>query len=513
MSGASPPSGVTQSGIDDPRTGCPDVFISYGSDDVALARELRGHLESGGYTCWMAPDDVSGPKTWAEQIVDAIAGCQVVLVLVSAVSNQSTHVSKEVDLALDHGKAILPVRVEDVAPTGALRYLLALAQWIDVFPGPLGPHAEEVRQRVAAIVEASGGERPEVTTPPRTAQFTPPGRRRKRTRLVPWITSHLWWVVGGVAAIVLVSTVVYGITDGWFGDGAPEMYGDDERLDRLMDRCGEGDMGACDTMLGEAPEGTEYWNFAFTCGERLDGGGDCLGRVELPREYGDSPHLDELFDSCNAGNMVACNELAGAAPLATPYWEFGDTCGGRQPRGGGACTEMAADGEPYTYGDDPWLDELWDGCNGEDFGACQVLYEEAPIGSEYEWFGGSCGGRLDSAEGCSLAGAPDAALEGLAVQCGSGELLACDHLSEQAAPGSDLAVLGATCGGRREPGPPCAFTLGDSFVLDELWSGCEAGQMDACNALYFEAPIDSEYEMFGFTCGYRTDGGIPCGEG
>lgn len=139
-----------------------DVFISYGSDDVALARELRRHLEAGGYSCWMAPDDVSGPKSWAEQIVESIGSCKVMLVVISLASNNSTHVSKEVDLALDHGKAVLPVRVEEVVPSGALKYLLALAQWIDVFPDGVGPHADEVRRRVGAIVDVpSSSPRPE----------------------------------------------------------------------------------------------------------------------------------------------------------------------------------------------------------------------------------------------------------------------------------------------------------------------------------------------------------------
>ena len=35
---------------------------------------------------------------------------------------------------------------------GYLWDLLALAQWIDAFPGGLGPHADEVRRRVAAII-------------------------------------------------------------------------------------------------------------------------------------------------------------------------------------------------------------------------------------------------------------------------------------------------------------------------------------------------------------------------
>lgn len=165
-----------------------DVFISFGSDDLALARELRTHLEAGGYTCWMAPDDVSGPKTWAEQIVDAIAASKVVLVVISATANQSTHVSKEVDLALEHAKAVLPVRVEDVVPSGALKYLLALAQWIDAFPGPLGPHADEVRRRVAAIVGAGPAAgspiAPPASTPNIAPAATPLAPRRRRPFLV-----------------------------------------------------------------------------------------------------------------------------------------------------------------------------------------------------------------------------------------------------------------------------------------------------------------------------------------
>ena len=137
------------------QAGSIDVFISHASGDVALARELRGHLESGGYRCWMAPDDVSGPKSWAEQIVESIDACKVMLVMISSVANQSDHVSKEVDLALEHGKAVLPIRLENVVPSGALQYLLALAQWVDAFPGGFDVHAGEVQRQIAAIIGAA----------------------------------------------------------------------------------------------------------------------------------------------------------------------------------------------------------------------------------------------------------------------------------------------------------------------------------------------------------------------
>jgi hypothetical protein len=46
-----------------------------------------------------------------------------------------------------------------------------------------------------------------------------------------------------------------------------------------------------------------------------------------------------------------------------------------------------------TYGDDAQLDALWDACADGDLAACDELYLDSPIGSAYEAFGDSCGGR------------------------------------------------------------------------------------------------------------------------
>jgi hypothetical protein len=46
-----------------------------------------------------------------------------------------------------------------------------------------------------------------------------------------------------------------------------------------------------------------------------------------------------------------------------------------------------------TYGDDAELDALWDACADGDLGACDDLYLQSPVGSTYEAFGDSCGGR------------------------------------------------------------------------------------------------------------------------
>ncbi|MFW7414406.1 hypothetical protein [Demequina sp. SO4-18] len=57
---------------------------------------------------------------------------------------------------------------------------------------------------------------------------------------------------------------------------------------------------------------------------------------------------------------------------------------------GQAGSEYAEGG---AYGDDAYLDGLWDQCAVGDDAACDDLYQESPYGSEYEEFGDTCGER------------------------------------------------------------------------------------------------------------------------
>ncbi len=49
--------------------------------------------------------------------------------------------------------------------------------------------------------------------------------------------------------------------------------------------------------------------------------------------------------------------------------------------------------------------------------------------------------------------------------------------------------------------PPMVF--GDDGGLDELWLACEAGSGLACDHLFAQSPIGSQYERFGVSCGER----------
>ena len=57
-----------------------------------------------------------------------------------------------------------------------------------------------------------------------------------------------------------------------------------------------------------------------------------------------------------------------------------------------------------------------------------------------------------------------------------------------------------------------AQVYGDDPVLDRLWDACAAGNMAACDELWWMSPADSDYESFGDTCGNRSGGGAWCAE-
>ena len=117
---------------------------------------------------------------------------------------------------------------------------------------------------------------------------------------------------------------------------------------------------------------------------------------DTPFTYGDDAELDALWDACAEGDMVACDELYFSSGFDTEYEEFGSTCGRTQDDATALCATDVETGTPVTtYGDDPMLDELWDACEAGDFEACDELWWNSAIDSDYEMFAETCGGRTE----------------------------------------------------------------------------------------------------------------------
>ena len=115
----------------------PQVFICHSSIDAATAREICRRLEASGVGCWIAPRDPVPGVPYGEQIVDAIAASSVVLLVFSSNANASRPVLSELELAANRGKTILPVRIEDVAPSPSLEFYVRAIHWFDAATRPL----------------------------------------------------------------------------------------------------------------------------------------------------------------------------------------------------------------------------------------------------------------------------------------------------------------------------------------------------------------------------------------
>ena len=114
-----------------------DVFICHSSKDADLAFRVCKYLEEeAGLHCWIAPRNVTGGKLYAEEIVDAIEGTTVFVLIFSSNANLSNHVASEVNCAFNAGKVIIPFCVDDSKMKSIFIYYTNTSHAIMAYPEP-----------------------------------------------------------------------------------------------------------------------------------------------------------------------------------------------------------------------------------------------------------------------------------------------------------------------------------------------------------------------------------------
>jgi hypothetical protein len=112
------------------------VFICHSSTDKAVADAVCAALEAQRIPCWIAPRDILAGEEYGKSIVDALASCQIVLLVFSAHANGSPQVRREIERAVSKGKIIVPFRIEDVLPSDAMEFALSNTHWLDALTPP-----------------------------------------------------------------------------------------------------------------------------------------------------------------------------------------------------------------------------------------------------------------------------------------------------------------------------------------------------------------------------------------
>jgi hypothetical protein len=144
-----------------------DVFISYAVEDREVAEKVCGALEEQSIKCWMAPRDIPYGMDYEEAIVDAIGVSPLLVLVLSAHSNRSPYVKREIQTACAEGSPtqVLPFRIEDIPYSKTLRFYLGSTQWLDASAPPLESHLDRLVKHVRAHLKR-GDEQPHGTVGP-----------------------------------------------------------------------------------------------------------------------------------------------------------------------------------------------------------------------------------------------------------------------------------------------------------------------------------------------------------
>lgn len=157
---------------------------------------LAEMLTSAGLTCWIDREGIDLATSWSREIVQAIDQCKAFVVLLSPSSNESHNVAKEVSLAAEQRKKILPLDLEPVTLSEDLRYHLAGIQ-----RAPM--------TNIDAIIRALGKLGLEATGTPLAPKIVRETDDRKSLMILPFEdlspTGDNGWFADGIASELITA--------------------------------------------------------------------------------------------------------------------------------------------------------------------------------------------------------------------------------------------------------------------------------------------------------------------
>lgn len=178
-----------------------DVFVSYANKDKPVADAVVAGLEKAEVRCWYAPRDIDPGTSWGEAINEAIEGSRFMVIVLSGNANRSNHVVREVERAVANNVIIIPFRIEDITPTGAMAYFLSTEHWLDALSPPLKKHVDELVSTIQRFIDGK-------EAPPKP----PPEPKRK---------APLWAIITPIALLVLLIVMGAVFIPRWLGGDEP----------------------------------------------------------------------------------------------------------------------------------------------------------------------------------------------------------------------------------------------------------------------------------------------------
>ncbi|MHC4985970.1 MAG: toll/interleukin-1 receptor domain-containing protein [Planctomycetota bacterium] len=130
----------------------PDIFICYARKDTKAVTPWVRRLEAAGFDVWMDVTNVDGATVWASEIVEAISSCKVLMLMLTRHSAGSHHVVKELSLASDKERRVLPLMLEKTDVPASMQYHLAAIHYLELF----GKEPDEAFESIVRALDHQG---------------------------------------------------------------------------------------------------------------------------------------------------------------------------------------------------------------------------------------------------------------------------------------------------------------------------------------------------------------------
>ena len=126
-----------------------DVFISYSRKDKIIVSEITRLLDASSITYWVDTEKIHMGGEFMADIVDAIENSTITLFISSYDSNNSIYTAKEVALAFNAGKYIIPYKIDNSSFCKKLQFVMTDLNCIDAIP-----YSEQKAQSLVADIKA-----------------------------------------------------------------------------------------------------------------------------------------------------------------------------------------------------------------------------------------------------------------------------------------------------------------------------------------------------------------------
>jgi hypothetical protein len=130
-----------------------DVFISHVNKEKKIANNICNSLEENGIKCWLPARDIKSGVCRAEIIAEAIESCRLMILVFSKRSKESQDLLNEMILANKMGLSVIPVRIDNTEPQGAMQFYLVGAHWMTINNPPSLGQMEKLIDTVSAFLD------------------------------------------------------------------------------------------------------------------------------------------------------------------------------------------------------------------------------------------------------------------------------------------------------------------------------------------------------------------------